>query len=198
MRNTFTLISKKLAAASLAVMIASGSAFAADFGFDKGHSQIRFQWDYQGLIDMSAGFTEFDGVISFDPENISASSVNVTIKSESISTGNTEFDGHLKSDEFFDVKKFPTITFISKEVKQTGPESASITGDLTIKGITKPVVLDAQLNFSGAHPSKEYTTAGFSISTDLLRSEFDLGAYGPAISDSVNISISSLLAPKES
>lgn len=188
----------------LGAAIAAGSltmsmpANSADFNFDRGHSQIRFGWDYQGLVILSAGFSDFEGDIKFDPADIAASSVNVTINSESIQTGNEEFNGHLKSDEFFDVAKHPTIAFVSKQVVQTGPESAKIMGDLTIKGITKPVILDATMNYSGPHPSKEYPTAGFSVSTEVLRSDFGLGAYGPAISDSVRISISSLLQPKES
>lgn len=173
-------------------------AHSADFNFDKGHSQIRFGWDYQGLVILSAGFSDFEGDIKFDPDDVPASAVNVTINSESIQTGNEEFNGHLRSDEFFDVANHPTITFVSKEVVQTGPESAKIMGDLTIKGITKAVTLDATMNYSGPHPSKVYPTAGFSVSTEVLRSDFGLGAYGPAISDSIRISISSLLQPKES
>ena len=98
------------------------SVQAADFNFDKGHSQIRFGWDYQGLVDLTAGFSNFDGEIKFDPADIPASFVRVTIDSNSIQTGNDEFNGHLMSDEFFDVSKHPTITFVSREVLQTGPE----------------------------------------------------------------------------
>lgn len=166
------------------------------FTFDPGHSQIVFSWDHLGLSEQSGKFVGFEGSVMLDEANIEASSVRVQIASASLQTGNAEFDGHLRSDEFFDVEVHPQISFVSHSVQRTGPNSAHISGDLTIKGITKPVVLDAKLNFLGEHPTKGHRAAGFHATTTVLRSAFGLGAYGPLISDDIEITIATELAAR--
>ncbi|MEO0946038.1 MAG: YceI family protein [Pseudomonadota bacterium] len=88
----------------------------------------------------------------------------------------------------------PTFPFVSTNVTRTGPATAMVTGDLTIKGITRSVVLNAELNFLGDHPTKGHRAAGFHASTTVLRSDFELGAFGPLISDEVKITIATELA----
>jgi len=170
-------------------------AYAAEtFTFDPGHSQVVFSWNHLGLSEQSGKFAGFGGEVTLDEAAIENSTVRVEIVAESLQTGNPEFDGHLRSDEFFDVTVHPDISFVSTSVRRTGPSSAEIAGDLTIRGITRPVTLDAQLNFIGEHPTKGHRAAGFKATTRVLRSDFGLGAFAPLVSDQIDIVIATELA----
>lgn len=174
-----------------------GFAAAADiYKFDKGHTEVRFLWNHVGLSTQSGEFHDVDGAVTFNREKLENSTVDVTIKSESIDTGVAPLDTHLKSADFFDVKKFPTITFKSTSVRQTGVDRGEVTGNLTIHGVTKPVKLDVSLLFEGEHPlapfNKSYAGApyvAFSGRTEILRSEFGVGRFAPLTSDVISIVI---------
>ena len=190
-----------------ALAVAAVPAVAADaYTFDKNHSRIAFTWNHVGLSNQSARFGSFDGEILFDAEKPENSKVNITIDANSIDSGVKLFDEHLKGDGFFDVAKHPKATFVSTDVRKTGARSFQVTGNLTIKGKTRPVVLDATLNYTGDHPLAGYFKAlagsnwlGWSAHTRVRRSEFDLGQYAPLTSDTVDISIETELrqAPKK-
>ena len=173
----------------------------ATFTFDKGHTEIRMIWNHVGMSDQSAEFAEFDGTLTFDPSDVGASSLNVTIPAESIYTGLALFDDHMKGADFFDTANHPEITFVSTAVQQTGASSGQVTGDLTIKGVTKPVTLNVTMNFDGEHPlgkfidvykGKRYVS--FHASTEVLRSDFNMGSFAPLTSDTVRIEISTEMA----
>ena len=177
--------------------IAAPSWAADTFTFDPGHSQIVFGWDHLGMSVQTGKFVGFGGEVVWDDVAVENSSVRVEIAADSLQTGNPEFDGHLRSDEFFDVTVYPDITFESTNIAVTGPDTALITGDLTIRDITQPVELDTTLNFRGSHPSRGTEAAGFHATATVLRSDFGLGAYGPAISDRVELTIAVELAAAE-
>jgi polyisoprenoid-binding protein YceI len=118
-------------------------------------------------------FDDFSGQIQFDEANPEQSSVEVTINTASVDTGVKMRDDDLRSPNFFDVKKFPEITFKSTSVKKTGENTADVTGDLTMHGVTKPVVLKVELLGKGAGP-KESTVSGWNASTALKRTDFGL------------------------
>ena len=170
---------------------------AADiYAFDKGHTEIIFKWNHVGLSTQSGEFRDFDGTVSFDRENLANSSVEVTIKAASIDTGVKDLDDHLKSADFFEVETYPDITFKSTSVKQTGVDRGEVTGDLTIHGVTKSVSLDVKLQFEGDHPLGPFIEAyagapyvAFSGRTEILRSDFGVGAFAPLTSDHVEIVI---------
>lgn len=126
----------------VAVALAPLVAARADdtYQIDPVHSSISFKVRHF-FSNVDGNFKKFEGTINVDSEHPEKSSVKATIQTESINTGNDKRDGHLKSDEFFDVAKFPTITFKSKSVKQTGSESGDIVGDLTMHGVTKEITL---------------------------------------------------------
>lgn len=192
-----TPLKQMLAALSLAAFTAS-PAWAADiFTFDPGHSQITFSWNHLGMSFQAGRFVGFGGEVVWDDEEVTNSSVRVEIDAASLQTGNPEFDGHLRSDEFFDVATYPGITFESTSIVITGPDSARITGDLTIRDISVPVELDAVLNFRGTHPLRGTEAAGFSATASVLRSDFGLGAFGPATSDEIDLTIEVELALSE-
>jgi polyisoprenoid-binding protein YceI len=159
--------------ASVSAFVLAQSAFTADtYVFDKKHSTMGFQ--IRHLFSKVPGkFDDFDGKIQFDETNPENSSVEVTIKTASIDTGVDMRDKDLRSPNFFDVEKFPEITFKSKSVKRTGETAAELTGDLAMHGVTKEVVLKVELLGKGAGPQGT-TLSGWEATTNLKRSEFGL------------------------
>jgi polyisoprenoid-binding protein YceI len=174
------------------------------YQFDEGHTQIRISWNHVGLSEQSALFRDYSGTVTFDREDVSNSSVDVTIDPASVDTGIADFDDHLKSSDFFSVQDHPEATFKTTDVVRTGRNTGRMTGDLTIKGITRPVTLDIELNYAGEHPLgafidkyKGRQAAGFKATGRILRSEFDLGRNAPLVSDWVDIEINTELYRKE-
>jgi polyisoprenoid-binding protein YceI len=157
----------------LSALLLAQSALAVDtFVMDKAHSTMGFQ--IRHLFSKVPGkFDDFSGQIQFDEANPEQSSVEVTINTASVDTGVKMRDDDLRSPNFFDVKKFPEITFKSTSVKKTGENTADVTGDLTMHGVTKPVVLKVELLGKGAGP-KESTVSGWNASTALKRTDFGL------------------------
>ena len=172
--------------------------------FDKGHTEIRFEYDHLAMSKQTGEFRVFDGEIKWNRKNIARSTVNVTIKAASLSTGFKPLDDHLKSADFFEVKKYPKITFRSKKIIQTGAEAGQIIGDLTIRDITMTVTLDVRLNrYYKAHPLAKLGPryagapyAGFSARAQVLRTDFDVGRYVPGTSNKVDIVIETELRRK--
>jgi polyisoprenoid-binding protein YceI len=157
----------------LSALLLAQSAFAVDtFVIDKAHSTMGFQ--IRHLFSKVPGkFGDFSGQIRFDEANPEQSSVEVTIKTASIDTGVKMRDDDLRSSHFFDTAKFPQITFKSTSVKRTGENTADVTGDLSIHGVTKPVVLKVELLGKGAGP-KNSTVSGWDATTALKRTDFGL------------------------
>jgi polyisoprenoid-binding protein YceI len=193
-----------LSALALVVGSLSQPASAADsFGLDPFHTEILASYDHLGNSRAFVNFREFDGEVILDRENPANSSINLTIVADSIDSGIAVFDNHLKSADFFAVETFPEITFVSTAVEPTGDTTARVTGDLTIKDNTRPVVLDVTLNYLGEHQLAAFVpdyagleVAGFSATTTLLRSDFGVDMMVPLVSDEVQLIIETeLLRP---
>jgi polyisoprenoid-binding protein YceI len=166
---------KKLATLTcLSAALLIQSAFAADtFVFDKAHSTIGFQ--VRHLFSTVPGkFDDFTGTINYDEANPENSSVDVTIKTASVDTGVKMRDDDLRSPNFFDAAKFPEITFKSKSVKMAGNNTADVTGDLTMHGVTKEVVLKVELLGKGTGMKPGSVVSGWNGSTALKRTDFGL------------------------
>ena len=183
---------------TLALFFAPTIAAAVEetYGFDKGHSEIVFKWDHVGISTQSGEFFDFDGKVVFDRENIEASAVEVTINVESLETGVPSLNTELKGTNHFDGEQFPEITFKSTSVRQTGMDSGQVEGSLTIRGISKPVILDVWLVFEGDHPLGQFMEMfkdahylGFAARTRILRSDFGMSAGVPLVSDRIDIEI---------
>ncbi len=145
----------------------------ATWNFDKTHTNISFSTRHMMVTTVRGNFAGFDGTLEFDPANLAASSVDVTIDAASINTNVADRDNHLKSPDFFDVATYPTITFKSTGVQLTGEKTGKITGDLTIRDVTKSVVLDAEFLGTGTNPWGAQV-AGFTASTKINREDFGL------------------------
>ncbi len=178
-----------MAAFSLLGVTTAAQAEIEQYKFDTVHTQIIFFVDHLGFSKSEGEFIDFDGGFTFDrgqPEN---SSVEVTIQTVSIDMDDEKWDEHMKNEDFFNVEKFPTMTFKSTGIEVTGENTANITGDLTLLGVTKPVVLNVTHNKSGKHPFGEKYAAGFSATASLKRSDFGM-TYGlPMVGDDVEIRI---------
>lgn len=184
------MLSTTVAFASLA--IAQPALAAETYVFDKAHTNIQFSWDHFGFSTTSAEFEEFSGELQFDPEDHANSSVEVTIDLDSVDSGFDTFNGHLtEKPEWFNTDEYPEATFTSTGIEAVGDNRLHVTGDLTLKGVTKEVTLDTTINKIGQHPVTNAKTIGFDATTTVSRSAFNMGKYAPSVSDEVTISISS-------
>lgn len=174
-----------------ALALASSTAFAASttYKMDPAHTDVIAQWSHLGFSNPVAHFGQVDGTIVYDPANVAASKVEVTLPMSGLSSHVAAFDEHLRSAELFDVANFPQATFKSTKVEAAGEGKLKITGALTIKGVTKPVVLDATINQIANHPMSKQPSAGFDAVATIKRSDFGLGLYAPAVSDAVKLRI---------
>ncbi|MFN8529080.1 MAG: YceI family protein [Anaerolineae bacterium] len=147
----------------------------AKWTFDQAHSYAAFSVRHMMVTTVRGQFNApVTGTIDFDPANPAASSVEATIDATSIETGVADRDNHLRSADFLDVATFPTITFKSTKVAPTSDSTAKITGDLTVHGVTKSVVLDTEFLGTTTSPFDGKARAGFSATTSINREDFGL------------------------
>lgn len=174
-----------------ALALGASSALAADkYVLDSGHSQVLFSYNHLGYSTTYGMFSGFEGEIMFDQDAPASSSVSVSMPVMSMFTGWEQRSGHFMSGDFFGAAEGDMITFASTGIEVTGDDTAKITGDLTMNDVTKSVVLDAKLNKMGDHPMAGKPWMGFNATTTLTRSDFGLGAFAPAVSDTVDVQIS--------
>ncbi len=186
-----TLFKSFVATSAFAVVFAAGApAFAADtYKIDANHSSVTFQYTHFGFSHPTGKFMNAVGSVTLDKTTPANSSVQVSFDIAGVNTGVAALDTHLKSADFFDAAKYPTATFKSTKVDVTGKDTAKVTGDLTIHGVTKSVVLDVKLNKLDLHPMMKKEDAGFTATATIKRSDFGMSNYVPAVSDQVDLYI---------
>lgn len=185
MKTTFAVL-------GLAAALTAAPAMAAPekYTLDASHSQILFSYNHLGYSTTWGMFSGFEGEIMFDQEDPANSSVSVSMPVMSMLTGWEERFTHFMSADFFGATEDEMVTFTSTGIEVTGNNTALITGDLTLNGVTKSVVLDAKLNQATVHPMANQPWAGFDATTTLLRSDYNVGAFAPFVGDEVTIQIS--------
>lgn len=156
---------------------------------DDPHSQLGFTVTHLGIADVSGVFNDFDVSVTATKPDFSDAKFQLTAKASSIDTRVEARNNHLKSADFFDVAKYPTLSFISTGLKNVGKNQYKLTGDLTIHGITKPVTMDLLYKGTVENPMSKKQTAGFQLTGTIKRSDFGIGEKFPApmISDEVGI-----------
>ncbi|WP_417727325.1 YceI family protein [Roseovarius sp.] len=180
-----------LLAAALAFTATGAVAAPEKYALDSGHSQVVFSYNHLGFSTTYGMFAGFDGEIMFDAEDPAASSVAVSMPLMSMFTGWEKREAHFMSEELFGAKEGDMVTFTSTSIEVTGENTALITGDLTMNGITKSVVLDTVLNQKAdSHPMENRPWLGFNATTTLSRTDFGVGMAAPYVSDEVEVRIS--------
>jgi polyisoprenoid-binding protein YceI len=177
-----------LSGLALATLATAAVAAPTKYVIDQSHTFPRFSYSHFGYSTQLSRFDRTTGSVTLDPAAKTAS-VDVTIDTTSVDTGSTEFNGHIQGPDFLDTAKFPTATFKSTKVVFDGDKPKSIEGLLTIKGVTKPVVLTVESFQAMEHPMKKKPAIGANAFTTVKRSEFGAGKYAPYVGDEVRIDI---------
>lgn len=160
---------------------------AGTYTDENGHAYIQFSYDHQGYSRPVLRWSEFDATVNFDPENPENSTLNVMIPAASIDSMVPAFDGHLKSADFFDVETYPTITFVSTSLDINPDGTGTITGDLTVKDITRPITFEGKINKVGKNFRSGVDMFGISGTGMMKRSDFGVGKYAPNVGDEVQL-----------
>lgn len=179
------MLKQSFAALTLGAALFASQAMAADYAIDKKgqHAFVDFKVSHLGYSFITGTFRDFDGTFSFDSAKPEEAKINVTVKTASLFSNHAERDKHISSGDFLNVAKFPEATFVSTSVKPTGTnadgkQTADVSGDLTILGVTKPIVIKATFLGEGKDPWGGYR-AGFEGTTSINRQDFgkmmDLG-----------------------
>lgn len=177
--------------ALLTASTAPAAAIAAPvtYQLDPTHTDVLFTWNHNGFSFPTGRAAISSGTLTYDAAKPTASQVQVELPLAELATHVPKLDEIVKSDKLFDAAKFPQATFRSTSVSTQGSGRLKITGDLTLHGVTRPVVLDATLNKLGEHPSRKVPTIGFNATAVIRRSEFGLDAFLPNIADEVQLRI---------
>ena len=198
MRHTFKTAAYGLAVALILAPVAhSQSALtqspsevrAGTYVIDPAHSKITWSLNHFGFSTYVGQFSGVAATLKLDPKAPDASDLQVTVDTASVGTLNPALDTHIKSPDFLDAAKFPQATFKATSVKVTGERTADITGDLTLHGVTRPVVVQATFNQAGASPADKKYSLGFAGKAVLKRSDFGIKTYVPYIGDDVTLQI---------
>lgn len=173
------------------VLTASGAANAApvDYRFDPVHSHLQFGADHMGFSTSIGRFTRWQGEFTYDPDNPGANRVEVTIDIASLDLGDEQWNRTMLERKWFDVERFPQARFVGHHFERVDINRARVHGELTLKGISAPVILEVRINRIGTHPYTLKATAGFSATTTLSRSAFGLNALEGTLADAVEIRI---------
>jgi polyisoprenoid-binding protein YceI len=147
---------------------------------DDPHSQLGFTVSHLGINDVSGTFNDFDVTLQSSKHDFSDAVIELSARTASIDTRVEARNNHLKSADFFDVEKYPTMNFKSTAVKPTGKSKYKLTGDLTLHGITKPVTMDLLYKGTVENPMSKKQTAGFQVTGTIKRSDFNVGPKFPA------------------
>ena len=176
--------------ASLFAVGSASTASATTYTLDPNHTQVQFTWNHYGFTNLLGQFGKIDGTLEFDAADPTKSSVSATIGTGSVDSNSRKLDEKLVSSDYFDVAKFPTATFKSTRVeKGATPDRLKVTGDLTLHGVTRPVMLDVVVTKVGDHPLRKAPAAGFDATATIKRSDFGITNYLPMAADEVRLHV---------
>lgn len=162
---------------------------AGTYAVEPYHTQVGFTLLHMGFTNFSGFFSQASGSLTLDPAHIDAAKLDVTLPIASVQTTVAKLDGELKGADWFDADKFPTAHFVSTHIVRNGAGMASISGDLTLHGVTRPVTFKAKLIGSGVNPLDKKETVGFEGNATISRSAFGVSRYVPLVGDAVTLHI---------
>ncbi len=169
---------------------------AGSYLVDPYHTQVHFDVLHMGFSYYEGGFSAVAGELELKPKDVAGSTVHIVLPVASVATTSAKLDGELRSADWLDVQKFPTMEFKSTSVMSSGEGEADVSGDLTLHGVTKPLTLHVKFVGSGMNPIDKKYTAGFSMSGTLKRSDFGVAKYVPMIGDEVEMEINGAFEKK--
>lgn len=177
-----------LIALGLISSVYSLNAFAIPYTIEPTHSSVEFRYNHMGYSNPSGKWFA-NGTLDLDQKDLAKSTANITINISEINTGIAKLNEHLLGNEFFDVTKFPTATFVGNKVSNVHGKNFDLDGMLTLHGVTKPLTLHVTENMLGTNQMTKLATAGFSATGAIKRSDFGMGKYVPMVSDDVQLHI---------
>lgn len=195
---TRSLAAKSAAIVGAALALLAGPALADPWKIDRSHAHVTFSVSHLGFSDTQGVFRDFEAEIDFDPDNIETATVAFTIDATSVDTFWPARDKHVKSKDFLDVKNFPEITFVSKTVRLRDADTADVTGDLTIKGVTNEETFTATMRKLAPSPfNPDQIIAGFKIEGEIDRRDYGVVYGAPAIGVNIPLRVDVEISPIE-
>ena len=163
---------------------------SGSYNIEPEHTRVTFNVSHMGFTKYDGEFRNATGALTLDPKKPDASSVAIRIPTASVVVPNAKLKEELDGAQWLDAAKYPDITFASTKVAKTGPDTADVTGDFTLHGVTKPLTLKVKFNGAGTNPLDKAYTSGFEAAGKIKRSDFGVKTYVPLIGDEVDIDIS--------
>lgn len=181
---------RRLAVAAALATLVSAPVMAepVTYNIDNSHTFARFGYNHMGLSEQLNRFNKTDGKVTLDLD-AKTGEVVIEIDTRSVDTGHEGFNGHIQGEDFLDTASYPTATFKSSKIIFEGDTPTAVEGDLTIKGITKPVTLEVLSFVAKPHPMLKKPAIGADAEVKIKRSDFNAGKFAPAVSDEVTINI---------
>lgn len=181
---------KRLFLTCLLGLAVAAPAVAATYDIDARHTQVFFTYTHGGYSHLRGRLNEVTGRFDFDPADPAKSSISVQLPLSSLSTGVPKLDAHLQSPDFFDAAQFPTASFKSTKVTVLGKDRLSVAGELTMKGVTRPVLFAVTVNSTAVNGFSKLPAAGFDAHATIKRSDFGIDGMLGAVPDEVQLDIS--------
>lgn len=178
----------RAALAAVVLSACAGSAFAADYVLDKGHADMVFTIDHAGFSKKTGVFRNFDATLNVDTTRPDQAKLSVTVQTNSIDTFNTARDTELKGVNWFDVAHFPTMSFVATRIVKRGDIAADVTGDLTLKGVSRPVTLTVVLNKQGDNAAGR-PSLGFTATGRIKRSDYGMTRMAGVVGDEIMLTV---------
>ena len=162
---------------------------AGTYAIEPEHTRVRFDVSHFGFTKYDGEFRKVTGTLVLDPSKPDAAKVDIVIATDSVTVPNAKLKEELDGAQWLDAAKFPQITFKSTKVVSTGADTADVTGDFTLHGVTKPLTLKVKFNGAGSNPVNKHYTSGFEATGSLKRTDFGVKTYAPMIGDAVDLDI---------
>lgn len=183
------MFKRSLLAALLAVSAPFASAEKIEYQIDPTHTMVIASWNHMGFSNPMANFADARGTLVFDAQNPATSSLRVEIPMQSLTSFVPALDAELKGKDYFDVERYPVATFVSREVRALADGRFEVQGELTLRGVSKPLTLHATLNGQGEHPMAKVPAIGFDATAEFKRSDFGIDKYVPVVGDAIHLRI---------
>ena len=199
MMSLASAVSLLLAAAAQAQGSAGPATVPAGaYAIEPVHTQVEFSVLHLGFTNYGGVFSNASGDLTLDPKSLAAAKLDIAVPVNTVATTSDKLNEELRGAQWLDAQQYPTMTFHSTKIARTGPTTADVAGELTLHGVTKPVVLKAQFVGAGVNPLSKAYTVGFQVTGKIKRSDFGVKTYLPVIGDEVQLNIAAAFEKKGS